>query len=197
VQWCSSCDWTLSFLQAPRPSRVGKWQAVSGCEALRGVPAVSIMVTWRREVTIQTASASQSGQEKLTRCNYSGAQYDEVGYAAVLTIDVGIYRDGCFSNSSSVHARMSSAALRPQPTKHQEGTHAIKVWRHRTDNLRPIAAFRILPLPPSPTIGECEDLINKNIIGRYKMQQKNQTLLHHHESEATHKNAGARIGLLW
>jgi hypothetical protein len=57
--------WSLQEWQgpiaAPRPSRVEKWQAVSGCEALRGVPAVSIVVTWRREVTIQTASASRLG----------------------------------------------------------------------------------------------------------------------------------------
>jgi hypothetical protein len=43
-----------------------KWQAVSGCEALRGVPAVSTMVTWCQEVTIQTASARKSSRGAIT-----------------------------------------------------------------------------------------------------------------------------------
>jgi hypothetical protein len=68
---------------------------------------------------------------------------------------------------------------------------------HRTDNLRQTVATRILPLPPSPINGEFEDLMtNKSKVDRCKMQQKNQTLLQPHESEATDENAGARIGLL-
>lgn len=54
-------------------SLVRKWQAVSG----PGSPRHEQQVTWRREVTIQTAAASQlaqsGGKGLLTRYVYSGA----------------------------------------------------------------------------------------------------------------------------